>query len=308
MIGNTLSHYQILDEISRGGMGVVYRARDVRLDRDVALKVLPAELQHDPQRRARLLHEARAASALEHPHIAIIHEVGEADGVTFIAMELIRGEKLGDLIARGPLRPSRALELAAEVAEGLTRAHEKNLIHRDLKPGNVMVTEDGHAKIIDFGLAKLVPHATSDAATVSVHGPQTSEGLIVGTAAYMSPEQARGEHVDHRTDVFALGLMLFEMLAGRAAFRGQSHLDTLHAVLSQPLPALPVLPGTAPDVIAELHRIVGKCTAKDPDERYQGMRDLVVDLRSARGLPAVHAGSAARRSAALCRRSMRAGA
>src|SRR5262249_10569072 len=155
MIGTRLSHYEILEEISRGGMGVVYRPVDVNLGRDVALKVLPEELVQDDDRRKRLLQEARAASALEHPHIAVIHEVGEAQGVTFIVMELIRGEKLSETLARGSLPPGRALAIATEIAEGLTRAHEKDVVHRDIKPVNIMVSADGHAKVIDFGLAKV---------------------------------------------------------------------------------------------------------------------------------------------------------
>ena len=174
-------------------MGVVYRAVDLNLGREVALKVLPEDLVHDPARRERLLQEARAARALEHPHIAVIHEVGEADGVTFIAMELIRGEKLSESLSRGPLPPGARSTLATEIAEGLARAHEKGIIHRDLKPANVMVTEDGHAKIIDFGLAKLVEPV--DARRVDRQRPRAAPtpGVVLGTAAYMSPEQARGD-------------------------------------------------------------------------------------------------------------------
>ena len=282
MIGRRLSHYDIVDEISRGGMGVVYRGVDVNLGREVAIKVLPDDLIEDPDRRARLLHEARAASSLEHPHIAVIHEVGEADDVTFVAMELIRGEKLSDLIARGPLAPARALTLAAEIAEGLSRAHEKGIVHRDLKPANVMITDDGHAKIIDFGLAKVLAPLTSTGSTVSVATPLTRDGTILGTAAYMSPEQARGARIDHRTDIFALGVTLYEMVTGRPAYQGRSTLDTLQAILTQPVPPLPATSDSLAETTAEVQRIIGKCTAKEPDERYQGMKDLVVDLRAAR--------------------------
>ena len=181
MIGRTLSHYEILDEISRGGMGIVYRARDLNLGREVALKVLPEELTRDVRRRERLLQEARAAAVLEHPHIAVIHAVGEAEGVTFIAMELIRGEKLSDTLQRGALPQKRALDLAAEMAEGLARAHDKGIVHRDLKPANVMVTEDGHAKIIDFGLAKLTEAVTDSTATGTIQTPQTDPGMVMGT-------------------------------------------------------------------------------------------------------------------------------
>ena len=282
MIGRKLSHYEIVDEISRGGMGIVYRAVDVSLGREVAFKVLPEELVHDSGRRERLLQEARAASLLEHPHIAVIHEVGEAEGVTFIAMELIRGEKLGGVLSRGPLPQPRALTLATEIAEGLARAHEKGVVHRDLKPANVIVTDDGHAKIIDFGLAKLVEPLKHDAATVSVHGPRTEAGLVMGTAAYMSPEQARGSRVDRRSDIFALGVMLYEMVTGRPAFQGQSNLDTMQAVLTQPVPPLPAVAGASTEATADLQRIIAKATAKDPEDRFQGMKDLIVDLRAAR--------------------------
>jgi TolB-like protein/tetratricopeptide (TPR) repeat protein/predicted Ser/Thr protein kinase len=282
MIGRRLSHYDIVNEISRGGMGVVYRGIDVNLGREVAIKVLPEDLVSDPDRRARLLQEARAASSLEHPHIAVIHEVGEAEGTTFVAMELIRGEKLSDIIARGPLPQARALTLAAEIAEGLARAHEKGIVHRDLKPSNVMVTDDGHAKIIDFGLAKMLEPISPEGSTVSVAAPMTREGAILGTAAYMSPEQARGARLDHRTDIFALGVTLYEMVAGRPAYGGRSSLETLQAVLTQPVPPLSASASGAGDATTELRRIIAKGTAKDPDERYQSMKDLVVDLRAAR--------------------------
>ena len=282
MIGRTLSHYEILAEISRGGMGVVYRARDVNLGREVALKVLPDELTHDAGRRQRLLQEARAASTLEHPHIAVIHAVGEADGVTFIAMELIRGEKLSATLARGAVSQTRALDLAVEIAEGLARAHSKGIVHRDLKPANVMVTDEGHAKIIDFGLAKLTELAGAESQTATARTPRTEPGLVMGTVSYMSPEQARGRHVDHRSDVFSFGVMLYEMLAGSVPFRGQSQLDTLHAILTQPLPQLPALADVPAELAADVYRVIAKCTAKDADDRYQGMKDIVVDLRAAR--------------------------
>jgi serine/threonine protein kinase/tetratricopeptide (TPR) repeat protein len=280
LVGRTLLHYDVLEEISRGGMGIVYRARDTRLQRDVALKVLPADLVSDPARRDRFVQEARAASALEHPHIAVIHGIDEADGISFIAMELVRGEKLSDVIARGPLAPARALELAAEIAEGLARAHEKGIAHRDLKPANVMLTEEGHAKIIDFGLAKLVDAlggATDETRTSA--GNQTDPGIVLGTVTYMSPEQARGGRVDHRTDVFSFGILLYEMLTARPPFRGNTSIDTMHAIVHDPMPPLPPLGGT---VDHDVERILHKCLEKDPDDRYQGMRDAVVDLRAAR--------------------------
>ena len=283
LVGRTLSHYEILSEISRGGMGVVYRARDVRLNREVALKVLPPDLVADPARRARFVQEAQAASSLEHAHIAVIHEIDEVDGISFIAMELLRGEQLSDLIARGPVPAGRALDLAVEIAEGLARAHDKAVVHRDLKPGNVMLTEDGHAKIIDFGLAKLVDALSGDPAGPTVIKNETDPGMVLGTVTYMSPEQARGGRVDHRTDVFSFGLLLHEMLTGHPPFRGSSGIDTMHAILHSPVPALPALgPTVTVEAAADVQRILEKCLAKDPAERYQGMRDIIVDLRAAR--------------------------
>jgi tetratricopeptide (TPR) repeat protein len=284
LIGRTISRYEILEEISRGGMGVVYRARDVRLNRDVALKVLPPDLVADPARRARFVQEAQAASALEHPHIAVIHEIDEADGICFIAMELVRGQKLADFIAPGPLPAGRALDLAVEIAEGLSRAHDKGIVHRDLKPANVMLTEDGHAKIIDFGLAKLVEALGSDSDGQTILKNETDPGMVLGTATYMSPEQARGGKIDHRTDIFSFGILVYEMLTGRPPFRGNTGIDTMHAILHDPVPQLPSLGGasSSSEMTREVQRILDKCLTKDPDERYQGLRDVVVDLRAAR--------------------------
>ena len=283
LIGRTLARYEILEEISRGGMGVVYRARDGRLNRDVALKVLPPELVADPGRRARFVQEAQAASALEHPHIAVIHEIDEADGICFIAMELVRGEKLAALTARAPLGVGRALDLAVEIAEGLARAHDKGIVHRDLKPANVMLTEDGHAKIIDFGLAKLVEALGVDSDGQTILKNETDPGMVLGTATYMSPEQARGSKIDHRSDIFSFGIVLYEMLTGRPPFRGSTGIDTMHAILHDPVPALPPVGSAASvETTRDIQRMLDKCLAKDPDERYQGLRDVVVDLRAAR--------------------------
>jgi tetratricopeptide (TPR) repeat protein/TolB-like protein/predicted Ser/Thr protein kinase len=280
--GSRLSHYQILDEISRGGMGVVYRALDLSLNREVALKVLPPELVSNTERRQRFIQEAQAASALEHPNIAVIYEIGEADGVSFIAMELIRGEKLSASLSVSPLAAARALELAVEMAEALALAHDKGIVHRDLKPANVMVTQQGHAKIIDFGLAKLVAPIAGDAVSETKLG-DTSPGTVVGTVSYMSPEQVRGGRVDHRTDIFSFGILLHEMLSGQPPFRGPSSVETLNSILMATPPALPSLGGgVSPDAASEIQRIRDKCLAKAPDDRYQGMRDVVVDFRAAR--------------------------
>src|SRR2546425_3994294 len=264
-------------------MGVVYRAIDTRLNREVALKILPANLIADAARRARFVQEARAASALEHPNIAVIHEIDEAGGVSFIAMELIRGEKLSVVVGRGAPAPARALELAIEIAEGLARAHDKSIVHRDLKPANVMLTEDGHAKIIDFGLAKLVDALSGDSGSETMLKANTDPGMVLGTVSYMSPEQARGGKVDHRSDVFSFGVLLHEMVTGRPPFKGNTGMDTMHAILHDPVPPLPSLGGSVSvEAIRDVQRILEKCLAKEPGERYQGMRDVVVDLRAAR--------------------------
>ncbi|MEE9180084.1 MAG: serine/threonine-protein kinase, partial [Vicinamibacteria bacterium] len=283
MIKQKLSHYKILEEISRGGMGVVYRALDTKLDREVALKVLPEELVADTDRRERFIKEAKAAAALEHPHIAVIYEIDEAEGTTFIAMELIRGEKLSETLEKNPLPLGQSLELAIEVAEGLARAHDKGIVHRDLKPTNVMLTEDGHAKIIDFGLAKLIAPLSGDASEEmeTALRRETDPNVVMGTVSYMSPEQARGAKVDHRSDVFSFGILLHEMLTGRAPFRGASGIETLNAILKESAPRLPALGPEVSEVASfELQRIVDKCLAKDPKDRFQWMKDLVVDLRA----------------------------
>ena len=283
LAGQTVSHYKIVEEISRGGMGVVYRATDTRLNRDVALKVLPAELVADDDRRERFVREARAASALEHPNIAVIHDIGDVDGVSFIAMELVRGDKLSAAIASGQFasNPGRALEVAAEIAEGLARAHSQGIVHRDLKPANVMLTEDGHAKVIDFGLAKLLSSLSGDGNTVTVGA--TDPAVVLGTVSYMAPEQARGGVIDHRTDIFSFGVLLYELFSGTLPFKGQSSIETMHAILHNPPAPLRLTAGAMPPTAADdVQRVVEKCLAKDPESRYQGMKDLVVDLRSAR--------------------------
>ena len=281
MIGRTLSHYRILDELGRGGMGVVYRALDTSLGREVALKVLgpAASRGGDQERRLRL--EARAAAALVHPAVSVVYEIGEAEGATFIAMEFVRGRPLAALIAGTPLPPERALELALEVAEGLAEAHARGIVHRDLKPRNVMLTESGHAKIIDFGLAKLLkPRAPFESGSDTPSWGETDPGRILGTAAYMSPEQVRGGDVDSRSDLFAFGALLYEMLSGEPAFRRETGVETLHAVLKEPAPRLREEElGAAGPV---LKRVLDRCLAKSPDDRYASVGDLVSDLREAR--------------------------
>ena len=283
MADRILSHYRVFEELSRGGMGIVYRAVDKKLDREVALKVLPPELVADPERKRRFVQEAKAAAALHHPPIATIFEIDEVEDTTFIAMELIRGQKLSELVHGEPLPLSRALELATEIVEGLSCAHEKGIVHRDLKPPNIMLTEDGHAKIIDFGLAKLTEPLGSADSLEDTALRQTESGKILGTVSYMSPEQARGKTLDHRSDIFSFGIVLYEMATGRLPFHGPSGVETLNAILKEPVPPLEIDAASQErDVFAELERVIRRCLAKNPEERYQTTKDLLSELRRVR--------------------------
>jgi serine/threonine protein kinase len=300
MIGRTLSHYRVLAEIGQGGMGVVYRAIDVRLSREVAIKVLPPELVGDPERKRRFFTEARAAAAISHPHIAVVHEIGEDHGVSFIAMELIEGEKLSELIARELLSIDRALEIGIDITSGVSRAHEKGIVHRDLKPANVMLTADGDAKIIDFGLAKpgepLRP-LESNLETIT-RGGTTHPGAVMGTFSYMSPEQARGQTVDSRSDIFALGIILYEMLTGELPFEGESGADRLGALLKDPPRMLPALE-LSESVQNELQRILDRCLAKSPADRYDTAAELLAQLRAVRDIRSTRPRGAAKRQVPL---------
>ena len=280
MAERTLGRYRITGELGRGGMGVVYRATDARLGREVALKVLTAGPKSDPEMDARLRREAKAAAALTHPAICVIYEIDEAEGATFIAMELVRGRSLASLVRPG-LEAARTLETAIEVAEGLSEAHRRGIVHRDLKPSNVMITESGHAKIIDFGLAKFwKPLDPLESGADTPARGQTDPGRILGTAAYMSPEQARGAPVDPRSDVFAFGALLYEMLSGQPAFRRETGVETLHAILKEPAPRLRECGlGSAARAVQSL---LDACLAKEPDDRYADVEALLVDLRAAR--------------------------
>jgi two-component system LytT family response regulator len=281
MIGTTISHYKVLEEIGRGGMGVVYRALDTSLGREVALKVLKLAAGRDPELERRLKQEARAAAAIAHPAVSVVYEIDEAEGATFIAMELVRGRPLAALLGGAPLEPARALDLAIEVVEGLAEAHSRGVVHRDLKPKNVMLTESGHAKIIDFGLAKLVrPRPPFESGADTPPWGDTDPGRILGTAAYMSPEQVRGAEVDARSDFFAFGALLYEMLSGEPAFRRETGVETLHAVLKEPAPRLREEGLEAPGPV--LQRVLDRCLAKAPGDRYASAGDLLSDLREAR--------------------------
>ncbi len=265
MIGRTLSHYRILAKLGEGGMGVVYQAEDLALGRRVALKFLPPATSTDPAARRRFLQEARASAALDHAGICTVHEVGEVDGQPYIAMALLEGRTLRDRVAAGPLPIPEALDTAAQVAEALREAHAKGVTHRDVKPANIMLTPQGQAKVMDFGLAQ-VAGATQ----------VTQAGSALGTAAYMSPEQARGGAVDHRTDIWSLGVVLYEMVAGRRPFRADHTAALLHLIQHG---AQEPLTGLRAGVPPELERIVAKCLERDPAERYQTAADLAADLR-----------------------------
>ena len=276
--GQTFGRFRVLELIGRGGMGEVYRARDESLGRDLAIKILPAELTHDPKRVERFVQEARAASALNHPHLLTVYDIG-AEPVPYIAMELVHGRTLRGVLESGRPETKQVLDWLAPVADALGAAHDAGVVHRDIKPENLMISGDGYAKVLDFGVAKLRgDDASGEAATrLSL----TEAGALLGTSGYMSPEQARGQVTDHRTDVFALGCVLYECITGSAAFQAPSVVERLHRVINQdPVP----IAQFAPDTPAELVSIVRKCLAKDPAERYQSMKDLAVDLRHARRL------------------------
>jgi len=292
MIGRELSHFRVLERIGSGGMGVVYRGLDLRLDRPVALKVLRPGSLSDPERRDRFLREARAASALNHPNIVTIYEVDSGDGVDFIAMELIEGRSLRAAIPIRGLEPKLAAGYAAQIARGLAAAHERGIVHRDLKPENLLVTPDGRVKILDFGLAKLIqgPEAIPSGSGALTLAQETKPGTLLGTVGYMSPEQVRGEPADARSDIFSLGAVLFEMLTGKQAFKGDSHVETLHAILKQDPP---VLEGRA--VPPALALIVRRCLEKDVRERFQSARDIALALETSSLAPDT-AGPLARRT------------
>jgi serine/threonine protein kinase len=278
-VAQTISHYRILDKLGAGGMGVVWKARDTRLDRFVALKFLPAAKMSDPERKRRFVQEARAASALNHPNIITIYDIDQADGADFIAMEYVPGKALEQVIPRKGLRLNEALQYAIQVADALAAAHAAGIVHRDLKPGNVMVSENGCVKVLDFGLAKLIEQSgVSELARTETlaDAPKTEEGMVVGTVSYMSPEQAEGKKVDARTDIFSFGAMLYEMITGRRAFAGDSILSILSAILrDEPKPAAEIILGFP----RELDRILTRCLQKDPNRRYQHAGDLKIDLQ-----------------------------
>ena len=274
--GTRVGPYEIVAPLGAGGMGEVYRARDTRLGRDVALKILPPDLAGDSTRKARFDLEARAVGTLHHPNVVVLHDVGTDAGISYMVSELIEGESLRGLIARGPVPPRKAAAIAAQIAEGLSAAHLAGLVHRDLKPANVMLTGNRsplaeQAKILDFGLARQVAPVSSPGDSTLTEG-LTTPGMVMGTVGYMAPEQVRGQEVDGRADIFSLGLLLYELLSGKRAFPGPSSVEILHAILNEEPPDLPAIPPA-------LHRILRRCLEKDPRRRYQNASDLAFALR-----------------------------
>ena len=285
MIGKTLSHYKVLEKIGQGGMGEVYRAEDTNLSRDVAIKVLPEQFTKDPQRLARFEREAKLLASLNHPNIAAIYGFEKADDVRFLAMELVPGETLAEKVAKGPVPVEEALEVCRQIAEGVEAAHEKGVIHRDLKPANVKVTPEGKVKILDFGLAKAFEEETpvtdiSQSPTLTEE--MTRAGVILGTAAYMSPEQAKGKPVDKKADIFAFGAVLYELLTGKRAFEGETITETIAAVLKSE-PDWDVLPSDTPWRIQELLR---RCLTKEPHDRLEGIANVRIEIKLALEEPA----------------------
>src|SRR5712691_5338171 len=277
--GARLGPYEIVSAIGAGGMGEVYRAKDTRLQRDVAIKVLPGALSSDSDRLARFEQEARAAAALNHPNILAVYDIGSHDGAPYIVSELLDGQTLRERLGSGPLSVRKALEYAIQVAHGLAAAHEKGIVHRDLKPDNIFVTTDGRVKILDFGLAKLTERDSVAGAVSAMPTtpPVTLAGVVLGTVGYMAPEQVRGFAADARTDIFAFGALLYEMLSGRRAFGGDTTIDVMTAILKEDPPDLPAAERSMPPA---LQRIIDRCLEKSPSARFQTASDLAFALES----------------------------
>ena len=271
-----IGHYRVVSLIGEGGMGEVYLAQDTKLDRKVALKILPADLSENQDRMRRFVQEAKAAAALNHPNILTVHEIGHFENLRFIATELIEGQTLRARLRGNPLPLHEALDVALQVASALNAAHDAGIVHRDIKPENIMLRDDGLAKVLDFGLAKLIEKKSEPASpedVTRVHN-KTSSGLVMGTVAYMSPEQARGKRIDSRSDIWSLGVVMYEMLTGRTPFAGETTSDAIATILTRdPAP----LDKNRP---AELQRIIRKSLQKNADERYQTIRDLQLDLKA----------------------------
>ena len=296
MIGSTLSHYRVLEKLGAGGMGEVYRAEDTRLKRQVALKVLPEGMARDPERLRRFQREAEAIASLSHPGIVTIFSVEEAEGVHFLTMELVSGRRLDEVVPPGGMALDDFLEVAVPLVAALVAAHDRGITHRDLKPANVMVTDDGVVKVLDFGLAKLrQPDSVSDEPELPTE-VLTQEGLVLGTIPYMSPEQLEGRQVDHRSDVFSVGIVLHEMIAGERPFKGESSASLITSILRD-------RPGSVSrlraDVPPALERVILRCLQKDPERRFQTAKDLRNELEELPTAPEEAAASRARSIAVL---------
>jgi len=280
--GSKLGPYEILAPIGAGGMGEVYKAKDERLKRDVAIKVLPVSFSADPDRLRRFEQEAQAAGALNHPNITAVYDIGQHDGAPYVVQELLEGETLRAELAGGRFSQRKAIDCAQQLAHGLAAAHEKGIVHRDLKPENVFVTKDGRIKILDFGLAKLTHQEVgSQATSLPTATAGTEPGVVLGTLGYMAPEQVRGKPADARSDIFSFGAILYEMLSGQRAFRGDSAADTMSAILKEDPPDLSV---TNQSISPGLERIVRHCLEKNPERRFHSAHDLAFDLKALSGV------------------------
>ena len=269
MIGKTISHYKILEKLGEGGMGVVYKAEDTKLERKVALKFLPSHTTTDKEAVKRFEREAKAAAALNHPNIITIHEISEFEGQTFITIEYVEGKSLREKVSDSPLSIDETINITVQICEGLSKAHQAGIVHRDIKPENILIDEDGRVKIVDFGLAKL-----------KGVGKLTKEKSTLGTIHYMSPEQTRGEEVDNRADIWSVGVVLYEMITGQCPFKGEYEQAVIYSILNEdPEPVT----GLRMDISVELERILKRALAKRPSERYQHIDDLLVDLSRERG-------------------------
>ncbi|HKD16400.1 MAG TPA: protein kinase [Thermoanaerobaculia bacterium] len=296
-IGSTLGPYEILGQIGAGGMGEVYKARDPRLGREVAIKVLPASLSQDPDRLRRFEQEAKAAGVLNHPNITAVYDIGSADGAPYVVQELLEGETLRSLLAGGRLPQRKAIDYALQMAHGLSAAHDKGIVHRDLKPENLFVTKDGRVKILDFGLAKLTHQEVGSQVTnLPTETRGTEPGVVMGTLGYMSPEQIKGKPADARSDIFALGAILYEMLSGRRAFHGESAGETMAAILKEEPADLSI---TNQAISPGLERIVRHCLEKNPEQRFHSAHDLAFDIEALSGTSATAAAPAKTRSLRL---------
>src|SRR5713226_2145653 len=299
--GTRLAAYEVLAPLGAGGMGEVWKARDARLGREVAIKVLPASFSRDPDRLRRFEQEAKAAGLLNHPNITAVHDIGVHEGAPYIVTELLEGETLRERLAGGPLPQSKALDFAGQIAQGLAAAHAKGIVHRDLKPENLFVTKDGRVKILDFGLAKLERPDFEGAGQTNMPTatPGTEPGVVLGTLGYMSPEQVRGRPADPRSDIFAFGAILYEMLSGKRAFHGDSAADTMSAILTkEPLD----LSETNRNIAPALERLVRHCLEKNPEERFHSAHDLAYDLAALSGASISGARAAAHLPGEISRR------